>query len=1119
MATASYTTTTSTASTATAKTTAATVSTTSTVSSTATAKTTTASYTTTTSWSLEINADWQTTTSVSARSTQATTTAGDTVRRLYYQIRDKDTGAISSIPPNSLVTGDVTREHTALGTHQVDVKPTPDSVNDLLFGETRLWLGGELLFRGELLKNSRDRKTADATLEGEDIGRRLKKDAAAVAYSNTPYYRAVKDYADTYTGFDWRVITPSPTTQSNDSRVEDTTLPNTDFGDLTTLDTNDPVYLDVASDTIKLAQTCFTTEGENATRESSSPAPVTLNDNDVAGEEYSSNEAIQLQDEGSWVEYDFTLDYTLETSNQALKILDHIFLDGTSQFDGVVEFSLNGTKIGEIDTQESSSTALAWSDRDSVDSVELASGDTHTLRIELTTDRNNNNASYVADVVAPYDSRYSYNFATSLDANDALAGPELYPDAYSFQLDEYQAARNIESARLDTSMNDTTGTQRYGLRPNRDDGYVYVDNDADPSVDFSASANDLYGQVLQVESRLGRFGSQSTTPTSGVSGQEIQDYKLYVTTNDLGVIGGREVFEGSHLENLQKMHESGGLRWSMRYRKNSLPVTSFEPGDETESKTWTTLNTSVGRDVYDYWNSVVVVGRRRSQGRLKVERRDDAEIQSFGEEVKRKEVRSEITDDEAELTREAVSLLNEGLSGDKFDGTVDIMAQSLRPGVRYNGLSDFDGRDVDLESVDYTISAGDVSGSLTFGRAQNTLETAPEIQRVKRDEVDTRRSIGDDYDFTAGAQNEITEENPEGDGWFEVEITGTNSPVDEGSSLDVDVTVTNTGDSQTTQDVELIVDDTVRDTQSNVQLAADGGSTSFTLSWSTGTGDAGDYTAYVESNDTADNVDVTIDEAASGDFSVSITSTNNPVEEGSRLDVTAAITNNTGSEETGRVTLTTASTIRDSIIVTIASGDTESITLSWSTESGDAGSYTATVSSGTDSDSQIVDVYAEGTTLKSQSFSDASLTGNTSETPPEEITLNTDEAIVIEGYVDLTHVDTDGCNAEVACTRTGTTISDVAHDTDSSQSRYRMSGGAIGAGAITSEQGPGESYMVHSRLELGPNDSTLYIDATQELQENFTGYAGNTFTLEYKIENSENTASASFTDWQIYSKP
>jgi acyl-CoA hydrolase len=176
---------------------------------------------------------------------------------------------------------------------------------------------------------------------------------------------------------------------------------------------------------------------------------------------------------------------------------------------------------------------------------------------------------------------------------------------------------------------------------------------------------------------------------------------------------------------------------------------------------------------------------------------------------------------------------------------------------------------------------------------------------------------------------------------FTVDITDTNSPVVEGETLAVDATVENTGGTTATQDVSLSVAGDQRDRTS---VSLDPGATAaVSLEWGTDEGDAGDYAATVESADDDDSADVAVEEPTA--FTVEITDTNAPVVQGDTLTVEATVENVGEASNTEAVALSVGDTRRDETSVTLDAGDSTTVTLEWATAEGDAGDYTATVTS------------------------------------------------------------------------------------------------------------------------------------------------------------------------------
>ena len=96
--------------------------------------------------------------------------------------------------------------------------------------------------------------------------------------------------------------------------------------------------------------------------------------------------------------------------------------------------------------------------------------------------------------------------------------------------------------------------------------------------------------------------------------------------------------------------------------------------------------------------------------------------------------------------------------------------------------------------------------------------------------------------------------------FFDVTITNTNSPVQEGDILAVDYSADNTGDAQDTQDIRLEIDSVQEDVDPGVLLGG-GASATGTLEWDTTDEAEAEYTATVLSDDDSDSVTVEIGSA------------------------------------------------------------------------------------------------------------------------------------------------------------------------------------------------------------------------------------------------------------------
>ncbi|AGN01442.1 peptidase S8/S53 subtilisin kexin sedolisin [Salinarchaeum sp. Harcht-Bsk1] len=187
---------------------------------------------------------------------------------------------------------------------------------------------------------------------------------------------------------------------------------------------------------------------------------------------------------------------------------------------------------------------------------------------------------------------------------------------------------------------------------------------------------------------------------------------------------------------------------------------------------------------------------------------------------------------------------------------------------------------------------------------------------------------------------------------FSVNVTGSNSPVQEGETLDVNATIENVGDRNATQTVNLTAGGTQRDSQSLTVNATE--SKHVTLQWATTDGDAGDYTANVSSENDTDGASVTVQEPAN--FSVTNVTTNAPVTEGETLDVSATIENVGDVEGTQTINLTVDGTEETTQSLTLNAGESSTETLSWTTTAGDNGTHTVAINSENDSASTTVTV-------------------------------------------------------------------------------------------------------------------------------------------------------------------
>jgi len=169
--------------------------------------------------------------------------------------------------------------------------------------------------------------------------------------------------------------------------------------------------------------------------------------------------------------------------------------------------------------------------------------------------------------------------------------------------------------------------------------------------------------------------------------------------------------------------------------------------------------------------------------------------------------------------------------------------------------------------------------------------------------------------------------------YFEVEIVEYDDEVVEGDPVQVEYTVTNTGDIEGTQDIEFIVDGAVDD---HVEIELSGGE-SYEGSFIWQTNEAGDYDLEVSSEDTEEDASVTVLKDAH--FEVEIIGYNEEVTEGEDVVVEYEVTNTGDVEGTKTVSFTVDGEEKDSTEITLDGGDYHQGEFTWQTEEGDDGNY------------------------------------------------------------------------------------------------------------------------------------------------------------------------------------
>jgi len=886
--------------------------------------------------------------------------ASDTFLKLVNPADATDTVVIPD-DAFEFIEGTQNREHTAVKDWGISVKPRDDSLTDRVFDKIVLVHRGIQFGVGRLLRVDPDYSDEEMALEGYGRLYEMRTEPARKIYKDTPYFRAIDDFlGDAETVDAYTVVEPTPQTVLNDE--ETVNAPAVDgFDDLgAEITSTTPIDID-ATGGVSTQQTLWS--------EYYSGNPGTGNFVDGEGS------SLVFNGDSETLSFSPTYDVPETALGIALRFESEDDTDG--EFKGVVEVRITGGQytdkvLAKYDTDlDPTLPSVQWVRAEQLssglDAVALSSDNTnYDVTVEVVDEGTDTSRDLLLDAIVVFDERFSYDFDDTTDANDQLAGPELYPDAVEAVLVDKTLGSNIETVDVSSTFVDSEAG-RWALSVGSQT-LEATDGDANPT--FDADANDAYGTGLQLLLELGRKGSRtSTSPTEGFEPEDLTDLVVNVTTNDLRVIQGQKDYLGTEFDVLKQLCDESRYRFRTDPKADLgvVDIEAFRPEDRRSQPglEWQdSLSASV--DAFDYFNAARGLGRRRVGDRISAERAVDEEIAEKGVRVGKAKTFSRAIADKAELRTELEKYLSEGVSNYNRDLSGTAYLQDIQPGGEvYVPIRD---EFIPLERVrvDFASETMDVEFDYTDNdaNAAATLNAAEETETRQSIGLDDKKSVKDafglddsaftDEDEGGEEAKQPKEEGASGD--FGVSINSTNSPVEEYDTVEVKATVTN-NDTEDAQEGRFVF--SVGGTRQEVKnrTVGAGESVDLTFAWATSEGDAGDYTAAVESGTDSASTGVTVEgfPEPSGDFGVSINSTNSPRQEGEVVLVTADIVNNKASSQTGTFVLNidgTPISYREG--VAFGADETQSLTFAWTTEDGDAGDHTAEVASGTASDSTTV---------------------------------------------------------------------------------------------------------------------------------------------------------------------
>jgi hypothetical protein len=165
------------------------------------------------------------------------------------------------------------------------------------------------------------------------------------------------------------------------------------------------------------------------------------------------------------------------------------------------------------------------------------------------------------DVAAIFDNQFNYNFASTVDSNFRLSGPELFPDLQEVVYKSASTRRPISSVTASESFNDVSNRQFISVSNDGGTTFQRFDNTAEATGAFATSDTSPKAKI-----GLSRFGSRTTaSPTQGFRGQAVSQHELVggaegITPSDIGAANVRAIARTGDLSAESDNLTEGGQR-------------------------------------------------------------------------------------------------------------------------------------------------------------------------------------------------------------------------------------------------------------------------------------------------------------------------------------------------------------------------------------------------------------------------------------------------------------------------------------------------------------------------------------------------------------------------------
>jgi len=331
----------------------------------------------------------------------------------------------------------------------------------------------------------------------------------------------------------------------------------------------------VENDSIKLYQTAWTTEAEDATADSSTIFDPIYHDPDG---EFSGGDGLRLNDSSHDAEYEFTTNHTIPEGDLGVDFRLDITAEDVPQSRWTLEDS-SGTVLTQTDENGLGISGLRWDDVSfygNWNPPELEPG-TYTVRFDCTTTAA---PSYLLDVVCPRDTRFDVTLGDSIhETGGYLDGPETMPDAVDVLFDAIETPFSIVSGTADLTIDNTGGEQAIAMSNDFGATWLEESNTSSATVDFADP-----GGALTLRLTLSRYGQRDTaTPRTGYQGQTVDTVTLSADVDETPLTID-QTFDDSLLSILQELADRGDFLFEVQTDGDTQTLEWTQPGQRSSER-------------------------------------------------------------------------------------------------------------------------------------------------------------------------------------------------------------------------------------------------------------------------------------------------------------------------------------------------------------------------------------------------------------------------------------------------------------------------------------------------------------------------------------------------------